>query len=62
MDDMMASNLRARSEFVGRTADREIQDLYLGRQLDANQRPTYFGPFHGKRYLDQGKWSSFKRN
>lgn len=45
-----------RIEFVGRTASPEILDLYLGRPLQASQRPTYFGPFHDKVYLVDGVW------
>lgn len=45
-----------RIEFVGRTADDAVQDLYLGRELPAHQRPTYYGPFNDKVYLADGEW------
>lgn len=47
-----------RIEFVGRTADEEIQDLYLGRRIRAGQRPMYYGPFHDKVYFVDGEWRS----
>lgn len=45
-----------RIEFVGRTASEEIQDLYVGKRIQANQRPTYYGPFYGRVHLVDGEW------
>lgn len=45
-----------RIEFVGRTASRDIQDLYLGKRISANQSPTFYGPFHDKVYFVDGQW------
>lgn len=45
-----------RIEFVGRTASEDIQALYVGRRVPANERPSYYGPFNGKVYLVDGEW------
>lgn len=45
-----------RIEFVGRTASQDIQDLYVGKRIPANERPTYYGPFHDKVHFVDGEW------
>lgn len=49
-------DIDGRIEFVGRTASQDIQDLYVGKRIPANERPTYYGPFHNKVRLVRGEW------
>ena len=48
--------VEGRIEFVGRTADEDIQDLYLGKRIRAWQTPMYYGPFYDRVYLVNGSW------
>ena len=50
-----------RTEFVGREADSNIQDKYVGKVVEGKwrfQSPAYLGPTFGYTKFEGGKWIS----